>query len=157
MLREAAQDETANAKSQSKDGQLVSNDLIKPDLEEESLTFNSCFDDFKGVVHLEALEMLSRQINVRFEMEYKYKKSTKIDEHLKEIIKNFNVADTLETEDDEDRFDIDNFEEQIIDYISELNTKVSPDRIIQAYRTASHACSQVKSNSNYVRLNVHWR
>jgi len=104
------------------------------------ICFASYFDEFKGLVYLEALEMLSFQTNSKLEM--KMLSLNKSVQKQLDSFKNIFDLDKLLEEADEDEeldgeFDFENLNDLIIDYFSELNLKISIENVVQSFKTAS--------------------
>ena len=118
----------------------------------ENISFNSCFDEYKGQVHLEALEMLSRQSIVKYEMQMLNLNEKRINSTLEPLNKLFNV-DEINNDDNDDsnkEFNLTEFEDIFIDYMSELNIKLPIDKVIQSFKTASYTAVELTNNSEIV-------
>ena len=122
--------------------------------EEEAISFNSCFDNYKGQVHLEALEMLSRQSIVKYEMEMLNLNEKRVNSILEPLKPLFNL-DEINNDDNVDtnkEFNLIEFEDIFIDYMSELKIKLPIDKIIQSFKTSSYTSSELSTNTIFVSI-----
>lgn len=112
----------------------------------EANSFCHYFDEFVGSVHLEALEMLSRQCNVKLEVLTKPQKMKSV---LKKLDEFFNADKLNEEDENEDRDDLDADTDSFFDnetFLKDFKTLVrnkmfDPDRfdeLIKQYGKRSH-------------------
>jgi hypothetical protein len=138
------------------------------------------FEEYKGTAHLEALEMLSSQANVKLEMCLLTKPYSKLDQRVKselDVLDSYFDADKLnddednESDDDDTEeedfrllinqkdkmFDVEHFEFLINEYVrkSSLN-KIVIDKVMGAYRTTSYASKEILSPTELVDLFASW-
>jgi hypothetical protein len=135
----------------------------------EKATFSQFFEEFKGVVHLEGLEMLSRQSSVRFEM-FSINKSKLNSKDVKEnlsLLREFfdanNFSDEESANDSEldqkchedfallvnkktNHFDVEHAEFVLNDYSRHSRVKLTNlDKVLGAYRTTVLGINDVQS------------
>jgi hypothetical protein len=132
----------------------------------EKLTFSLFFEEFKGTVNLEALEMLSHQASVKIEMNTPLlKKNNQINLKFKQIEQLFNadnLNDDMDAADDDDTeftfledfkqlingqdkiFDLNQFESLIKDYADQLSFKIKLDRLINAFQSSTLALKEIE-------------
>lgn len=143
-------------------------------------TFSQFFEEFKGVVHLEGLEMLSRQSSVRFEMFSINKSKLKTREVkeslilLRELFDANNFSDEEVSNDNEldqkchedfallnnnktNHFDVDHFEFLLNDYSKRSRVKlINLDKVLAAYRTTLLGIKDAESIGELVGLFFHF-
>jgi hypothetical protein len=133
----------------------------------EKLTFSLFFEEFKGTVNLEALEMLSHQASVKIEMNTSLlKKNDQINLKFKQIEQLFNadnLNDDMDAADDDDGteftfledfkqlindqdkiFDSNQFESLIKDYADRLSFKIKLDKLINAFQSSTLALKEIE-------------
>ena len=132
---------------------------------DEKLSFGLLFDEYKGVAHLEALEMLSRQSSVKLEMLSLQNSTQNTDtkSKLQVLTELFDAEKLNNDEDDENNddsslftfdfkilvnskdqlFDIEHFEFLINDYARKSHLKLIIDKVIGSFRTTSLASREI--------------
>lgn len=132
-----------------------SDGFIKSSKDDECMNFTTYFDEYKGQVHLEALEMLSRQSIVKYEMQILSVNEKRVNTIIQPLKLMFNVdelSDDTDDDNNDEEFDLNNFEDIFIDYMSELNIKLPIDKVVQSYKTASFACKEISSLKQLVSV-----
>ena len=167
LLREAQQS-PANEPIKSPSLPTSKSQVLKE--KQEKLSFSLFFDEYKGSVHLEALEMLSNQTSVKLEMLSLEKTSSNLNdtktklktlEHIFDA-KKFEEMDesenSLEHQNDlkllisnkDKMFDVEHFEFLMNDYARRSHLKLILDKVIGAYRTTSFGAREITSLSELV-------
>lgn len=150
---------------------------------QEKLTFSMFFDEFKGTAHLEALEMLSSQANVKLEVISPPTSRSSVKSDQERLERLFNADHLIDDEEDggsgsddddddnelndeirndlkslvggkDNMFDVARFETLLGQYARDARIKLSVDKVNAAYRTASLATREVLSPVEMVRLSL---
>ena len=162
MLREAQQNQTAKGSTDVVPNKLASQPVARVE-KQEKLSFSMFFDEYKGSVHLEALEMLSRQTSVRIEMLLLNKSlvaanKSHIDD-LDQLFESNRLNDDNEDSTDEATsddfklllnnkskcFDAEHYEFLINDYAKKSALKLILDKVVGAFKTTSYAAREIVS------------
>ena len=167
LLREAkASSKSGNASSSSDAIDSSSSGKQPSPVLPDKLTFSLYFEEYKGVVNLEALDMLSKQIALKIEasnIKSSVFKKLPADKQaqLKSIEQifdeeNLNLENADEESEEEDgsdfqhlvnakdkSFDLDNFELILNDYASKLNLRTHSDKLLNAFKTSAFAITEV--------------
>jgi hypothetical protein len=132
---------------------------------QDKLTFTVYFEEFKGVVHLEALEMLSRQSSVKLELQLINKlwmKNPLTKDNMNIIENAFDsekLNDDYDLEEDDGlsscaedlkllannrdkTFDVNKFESLINNYASRFYLRNVTDKVVSAYKSAVTASKE---------------
>lgn len=134
----------------------------------EKFNFSMFFEEYKGVAHLEALEMLSRQSSVTIEMlslgkpTYTEDTKEKLD-YLEYLFDSNKLSDDFEVDQDEEFaiklpncqedfeilisnkekiFNIEHFEFLLNEYSRRSSLKIIIDRVLGAFRSTSYICME---------------
>ncbi|XP_023013964.2 LOW QUALITY PROTEIN: protein FAM114A2 [Leptinotarsa decemlineata] len=111
----------------------------------KKLNYESLFDDYHGLVHLEALEMLSKQCDIKLQT-------------LKDGCTGNELTDILETldqikelcelpdEDDEDQPSLGDIEERICSAVQEIDIKISYDKLFCTWKETEGWLNNLKLN-----------
>ncbi|XP_034952684.1 protein FAM114A2 isoform X3 [Chelonus insularis] len=110
--------------------------------------FESIFDDFQGLVHLEALEMLSKQSEMKIQqriVSLNVEEGISLQETLDEVKELCDISDEDEGVDDDDKL-----EEQLKFYYSESGINASFDKINQIWTETKEYINNVSSPQSTV-------
>jgi hypothetical protein len=88
--------------------------------------------------------MLSRQSIVKYEMQMLNMNEKRINSILEPLKPLFNLEEANK------EFNLSEFEDIFIDYMSELNIKLSIDKVIQSFKTSSFTSAELNINSEFV-------
>jgi hypothetical protein len=102
--------------------------------------------------------MLSRQSIVKYEMQMLNMNEKRINSILEPLKPLFNLEE-LNNEDNVEankEFNLSEFEDIFIDYMSELNIKLSIDKVIQSFKTSSFTSAELNINSEFVIYSLHF-
>lgn len=140
------------------------------------MTFSLFFDEFTGSVHLEALEMLSRQSNVKLEVQPKPAKLKSALLKFNEFFDSEKLNDDLEESDNDNTdsffekesflsdfkmliknksFDSDHFESLLNKYFKKCCFNLDLDKIISSVKQTTDASIEIDSPAelvNYINL-----
>lgn len=110
-------------------------DLEEKSIEEKELTrkvhFESLFDDYQGLVHLEALEMLSKQCNIKIQeqlVNLDGSELTSIQETLDEVKELCDLGD--EDEDEDDELKDKSFKSELEEARKDLGISITYDKLV---------------------------
>ena len=142
-------------------------DQTKP--QQTELNFTYYFDEYIGSVHLEALEMLSRQCNVKLEVLAKPAKLKTILTELDELFNSEKLNDDDEDSNDADdffeaetflkdfkrlirnkQFDVEQFEVLMNQYAKISHFFMDLEKIIHAFKFTSNATRETSSTKDMV-------
>ncbi|CAG9820134.1 unnamed protein product [Phaedon cochleariae] len=121
----------AKAKAEEENRALQQKNISK------KLNYESLFDDYHGLVHLEALEMLSKQCDIKLES----LSGACAGDALKEILETLEQVRELcelPDEDDEDQSTLEEIEEKIESALKEINIKITYDKGISTWKEAEN-------------------
>lgn len=135
VLREAkerAEQETRELENQTK--QLV-----------KKINYEALFDDFHGLVHLEALEMLSKQCEIKLKTVCdNCSGDAAID--IQETMEQIKELCELPDEDEDEQLSSDDIKEKIHSAIQDINVNISYDRLINTWEETECWLDNVKVN-----------
>lgn len=110
-------------------------DIEEKTVEEKQMArkvhFESLFDDYQGLVHLEALEMLSKQCNMKIQqrlMNLDGKDLTSMEETLEEIKELCDIGEDDDDDDDEDNKT--DLKEKLQEACKDLGVSVTYDKLL---------------------------
>uniref|UniRef100_A0A1B6ECK6 Protein FAM114A2 n=1 Tax=Clastoptera arizonana TaxID=38151 RepID=A0A1B6ECK6_9HEMI len=107
--------------------------------------FESLFDDCQGLVHLEALEMLSKQCQLKLQsilLSYSGEALLELQETLAEVKE---LCEIPEDEDEEEVLSKEDFEKRIKECTQNLHPNLSPSKIIEVYNIIEKRLIEVKN------------
>ncbi|NXD09335.1 F1142 protein, partial [Nothocercus nigrocapillus] len=106
---------------------------------EKKAHYGLLFDEFQGLSHLEALEMLSRESESKVKLVLNALSGEELDmlkEEMEQLREAFSLAEFSEEEEEEKRGD-EEFIKEITELFSELHVSTKPDKLIMV-RTSAH-------------------
>ncbi|KGL79807.1 Protein FAM114A2 [Tinamus guttatus] len=106
---------------------------------EKKAHYGLLFDEFQGLSHLEALEMLSRESESKVKLVLNALSGKELDtlkEEMEQLREAFSLAEFSEEEEEEKRGDED-FVKEVTELFSELHVSTKPDKLIMV-RTSAH-------------------
>ncbi|NWU93048.1 F1142 protein, partial [Upupa epops] len=106
---------------------------------EKKAHYGLLFDEFQGLSHLEALEMLSRESESKVKLILNTLSGEELDtlkEEMEELKESFSLPEFFEEEEEEKKGDED-FTKEVTELFSELHISSKPDKLITV-RTAAH-------------------
>ena len=125
---------------------------------QEKPSFNLYFDEYKGGVHLEALEMLSHQASVKLDVLTQPKELNDTLMTIEELFDSEQLSNDAECDepsdlvdfrllinDKDNMFDIDHFELLINEYSRRFSNKLASDNLIASFRTTSLTSKEINS------------
>ncbi|KFM78065.1 Protein FAM114A2, partial [Stegodyphus mimosarum] len=110
--------------------------------------YSQIFDEYQGLVHLEALEMLSRQSQAKIQrLMIKYGKNTEVKNKLEDIQ---TICENLPSADDLSECEkLENFELELKKYAVQLNLPLNVDNIVKVQRKID---ANIKKHSNTTEI-----
>ncbi|KAG5868849.1 hypothetical protein JTB14_031089 [Gonioctena quinquepunctata] len=111
----------------------------------KKLNYESLFDDFHGLVHLEALEMLSKQCDIKLET-LKENSIEKDLVELQETLDQIKELCELPDEDDEDQPTLSEIQETILVGVKEIGINITYDKLISTWKETESWLSSLKLN-----------
>ncbi|NXL85747.1 F1142 protein, partial [Alectura lathami] len=106
---------------------------------EKKAHYGLLFDEFQGLSHLEALEMLSRECESKVKLVLNALSGEELDtvkEEMEQIKEAFSLAEFFEEEEEEKKGD-EEFTKEVTELFSELRISTKPDKLIMV-RTSAH-------------------
>ncbi|NXK49367.1 F1142 protein, partial [Chauna torquata] len=106
---------------------------------EKKAHYGLLFDEFQGLSHLEALEMLSRESESKVKLVLNALSGKELDtlkEEIEQLKEAFSLAEFFEEEDEEKKGD-EEFKKEVTELFSELRISTKPDKLIMV-RTSAH-------------------
>ncbi|NWX95432.1 F1142 protein, partial [Nothoprocta ornata] len=106
---------------------------------EKKAHYGLLFDEFQGLSHLEALEMLSRESESKVKLVLNALSGEELDmlkEEMEQLREAFSLAEFSEEEEEEKRGD-EEFIKEVTELFSELHVSTKPDKLITV-RTSAH-------------------
>lgn len=103
------------------------------------------FDDHQGLVHLEALEMLSKQCDIKLQSLLESKSGSELME-LQETMTQIAELCELMEEEEEEEFNIQEIKENLNSAVSEMNITISCDKLIASWLEAEEWLSNLNLN-----------
>uniref|UniRef100_A0A8C6Z4E0 Family with sequence similarity 114 member A2 n=1 Tax=Nothoprocta perdicaria TaxID=30464 RepID=A0A8C6Z4E0_NOTPE len=106
---------------------------------EKKAHYGLLFDEFQGLSHLEALEMLSRESESKVKLVLNALSGEELDmlkEEMEQLREAFSLAEFSEEEEEENRGD-EEFIKEVTELFSELHVSTKPDKLITV-RTSAH-------------------
>lgn len=107
--------------------------------------YETLFDDHQGLVHLEALEMLSKQCNIKLEnltQTYVGDQLTEIEETIEQV----KELCELPEDDEEEALPITELESKLNEAVAEMNVKISYDKLITTWKDTEEWLSKINLN-----------
>ncbi|XP_010717466.1 protein FAM114A2 [Meleagris gallopavo] len=106
---------------------------------EKKAHYGLLFDEFQGLSHLEALEMLSRECESKVKLVLNALSGEELDtvkEEMEQLNEAFSLAEFFEEEEEEKKGD-EEFTKEVTELFSELRISTKPDKLIMV-RTSAH-------------------
>ncbi|XP_065590737.1 protein FAM114A2 [Cyrtonyx montezumae] len=106
---------------------------------EKKAHYGLLFDEFQGLSHLEALEMLSRECESKVKLVLNALSGEELNtvkEEMEQLNEAFSLAEFLEEEEEEKKGD-EEFTREVTELFSELHISTKPDKLIMV-RTSAH-------------------
>ncbi|NXJ13288.1 F1142 protein, partial [Odontophorus gujanensis] len=106
---------------------------------EKKAHYGLLFDEFQGLSHLEALEMLSRECESKVKLVLNALSGEELDtvkDEMEQLNETFSLAEFFEEEEEEKKGD-EEFTREVTELFSELHISTKPDKLIMV-RTSAH-------------------
>ncbi|KAI4462877.1 hypothetical protein MML48_4g00001880 [Holotrichia oblita] len=107
--------------------------------------YETLFDDHQGLVHLEALEMLSKQCDIKLQSLLD-SASGEVLSDMQETLDQVKELCELPEEDDEENLSTDEIKEKLEDATSEINVKISYNKLISTWQEVESWLTQLNLN-----------
>ncbi|XP_062443423.1 protein FAM114A2 [Rhea pennata] len=107
---------------------------------EKKAHYGLLFDEFQGLSHLEALEMLSRESESKVKLVLNALSGEELDtlkEEMEQLREAFSLAEFSEEEEEEEKRGNEEFTKEVTELFSELHVSTKPDKLI-VVRTSAH-------------------
>uniref|UniRef100_A0A8C3LTP3 Family with sequence similarity 114 member A2 n=1 Tax=Chrysolophus pictus TaxID=9089 RepID=A0A8C3LTP3_CHRPC len=115
---------------------------------EKKAHYGLLFDEFQGLSHLEALEMLSRECESKVKLVLNALSGEELDtvkEEMEQLNEAFSLAEFFEEEEEEKKGD-EEFTKEVTELFSELCISTKPDKLIMVRRSAHERIAQFNSS-----------
>ncbi|KAK9738317.1 Protein of unknown function (DUF719) [Popillia japonica] len=107
--------------------------------------YETLFDDHQGLVHLEALEMLSKQCDIKLQSLLEAASGDVLND-MQETLDQVKELCEIPEEDDEENLSTDQIKEKLNDATSEINVKISYDKLISTWEEVENWLAQLNLN-----------
>lgn len=94
--------------------------------------YESIFDDYQGLVHLEALEMLSKQCDIKLQTLLETQTSNALKE-MQETMEQVKELCEIPDEDEEENLDLEEIKKRLESALGEINVAVNYDKLISTW------------------------
>lgn len=108
--------------------------------------YESLFDDHQGLVHLEALEMLSKQCKIKLENVMQTYVGDQLSEMEETIEQVKELCELPEDDDDDDEISIFDLESKLINAVTEMNIKITYDKLIRTWKDTEEWLDKINLN-----------
>ncbi|GJQ65404.1 hypothetical protein Trydic_g7514 [Trypoxylus dichotomus] len=107
--------------------------------------YETLFDDHQGLVHLEALEMLSKQCDIKLQSLLESASGTALSD-MQETLDQIKELCELPEEDEEENFTTDEIKEKLEFAVSEINVKITYDRLVSTWQESEGWLAKLNLN-----------
>ncbi|KAJ8922724.1 hypothetical protein NQ315_007759 [Exocentrus adspersus] len=98
----------------------------------KKVNYESIFDDHQGLVHLEALEMLSKQCDMKLQLLFESSSGDALME-IQETLAQVKELCELPNEEDEEQLSLEELKERLASAVKELDVNITYDRLISMW------------------------
>lgn len=137
--------ESSNLSELLKEAKEKNEELVQNDSVELSKLFDNLLDEFKGLMHLEALEVLSKQSKLKIEVlvaPLAGKALCEMEETLNEVEELCEMPDCETTD---ESFDVSRLQEKLLKAIEDLNVTMSFNEIVDYTTTANEMIESLEN------------
>jgi len=122
------------------------NKLLEEKRFAKKANYESLFDDHQGLVHLEALEMLSKQCDIKLQTLIESHFGSELVEMQETMSQVNELCELTEEEEEEETVDVAEIKEKLDAAISEMNVPISYDKLISTWTDAEQWLENINLN-----------